>query len=77
MDYHGKDVCEVLNIGNPSMVAKRLDQKGVFLIEVCDLSPAEVTSKARKTQKMVFIDEPNLYRVIFKSDKPEAVVFQN
>ncbi|MCB1160542.1 MAG: hypothetical protein KDK45_23785 [Leptospiraceae bacterium] len=28
-------------------------------------------------QKLTFINEPNLYRVIFRSDKPEATKFQN
>lgn len=29
------------------------------------------------TQQITFINEPNLYRVIFRSNKPEAVKFQN
>jgi prophage antirepressor-like protein len=66
-----------LNIINPSRVVERLDKDGIFLLEICDLTPVKVTSRARKTQKMIFVDEPNLYRVIFKSDKPEAVAFQN
>jgi len=72
-----KDVCEALDIINPSRVVERLDKEGIFLVEVCDLTPVKVTSRARKTQKMIFVDEPNLYRVIFKSDKPDAVTFQN
>jgi len=61
-------VCEALHIINPSEC---------YLGRVCDLDLSEVTSRARKTQKMVFVDEPNLYRVIFKSYKLEAVTFQD
>lgn len=75
--FYLKDACEALHIINPSRVVERLDKHGIFSVEICDLTPAEVTSRARKTQKMTFVDEPNLYRVIFKSDKTEAVAFQN
>lgn len=79
-----KDACDILEIGNPSDVVKRLDPKGVDSIEgqngrskVCDLDSIEVTSKARKSQMMTFVNEPNLYRVIFRSDKPQAKAFQD
>ena len=48
--------------------------------------PTEVTrpnntkghiSTATQTYDMNYIDEPSLYRVIFKSKKPQAMVFQN
>jgi hypothetical protein len=46
-----------------------LDQKGVVL---SDPLPTD-----GGLQKLNFISEPNLYRVIFRSDKPEAVKFQD
>ena len=70
-----KDACDILEIENSRDVVKRLDPKGVDLIEgqngysnVCDLDSIEVTSRARKSQMMTFVNEPNLYRVIFRSD---------
>lgn len=63
-----KDVCDILEIGNPSRVIERLDSKGVTQINLL--------SNGGK-QKANFINEPNLYRVIFRSDKPEAKSFQD
>lgn len=62
-----RDVCDVLNIGNTSDVARRLeeDEKGVDLID----TPSG-------TQKMTVVNEPGLYNVILRSDKPEARDFK-
>lgn len=62
-----RDICDVLNIGNTSDVARRLeeDEKGVDLID----TPSG-------TQKMTVINEPGLYNVILRSDKPEAHDFK-
>jgi len=63
-----KDVCNILEIGNTSDVVKRLDEIGLDLIEV---------AFQKSKTKLYFINEPNLYRVIFRSDKPEAKQFQD
>jgi prophage antirepressor-like protein len=63
-----KDACDILEIGNPSDVVKRLDPKGVDSIE---------GQNGRSNQPANFINEPNLYRVIFRSDKPQAKAFQD
>jgi len=71
-----KDVCDILDI--KEFKTDRLDSKGVIQNRVTsDLDSIEVTSKARKTQTMNFVNEPNLYRVIFRSDKPQAKAFQD
>lgn len=62
------DVAKCLNISNPSNIIQRLDEAGLYLVEV---------SYDSGTKKLNFINEPNLYRVIFRSDKPEAKQFQN
>lgn len=62
-----RDVCEVLGIANSKNVAARLDadEKGVHLMD----TPGG-------TQKMTIVNEPGLYAVILRSDKPEAKDFK-
>lgn len=63
------DVCAVLEIKNNRRVAaKMLDQKGVR---------KTYTPTQGGEQELIFINEPNLYRVIFRSNKPEARTFQD
>lgn len=62
-----RDVCRVLNIANSKNVSARLDddEKGVHLVD----TPGG-------TQEMTIINEPGLYSVILRSDKPEAKAFK-
>ena len=62
-----RDVCRVLGMSNPTMVAGRLDddEKGVSQI----YTPGG-------PQEMTIINEPGLYAVILRSDKPEARQFK-
>lgn len=62
-----RDVCRVLNIANSKNVSARLDddEKGVHLVD----TPGG-------TQEMTIINEPGLYYVILRSDKPEAKQFK-
>lgn len=61
------DVCKILELNNVSQVRKRLKKDGVIINEVID-------SLGRK-QNSNFIDESNLYKVIFQSRKQEAEEF--
>ena len=63
-----KDVCEILGINNSKMVAARLDkdEKGVGQID-----------SLGGTQKTTIINEAGLYKVILRSDKPEAKKFMH
>lgn len=63
-----KDVCEVIGIRNHSNVVPRLeeDEKALHLVE-------DLNGKAQQT---VVINEPGLYNVILRSDKPEAKDFK-
>ena len=63
-----KDICDALEIGNPSDVARRLDSEGVDSIEVIDNRGVQ--------QKTNVVTEPGLYEVIIRSDKPEATQFR-
>lgn len=61
-----KDVCDILEIQNPTDVARRLKPEGVTRFNL--------GSRSGETN---FIDEKNLYRVIFQSRKPQAERFQD
>lgn len=61
-----KDVCKILDIRNVSQCKKRLSQKGICITD---------TLSRGGIQKLIFINESNLYKVIFQSRKPEAEAF--
>lgn len=64
-----RDVCDVLSIVNSRRVtAEILDLKGVRKTD---------TPTKGGNQLLTFVNEPNLYRVIFRSNKPEAKQFQD
>ena len=62
-----RDVCRVLGLDSPHKVAARLDddEKGRNLIPTLG-----------GPQEMTIINEPGLYAVILRSDKPEAKAFK-
>lgn len=62
------DVCSVLGVNRRSSEAFRLNEKGCSKIAV-------LTEGGM--QEVVFINEPNLYRIIFRSNKSQAIEFQN
>ncbi len=62
------DVCRALDIRNVSDCKSRLNQKGIAFIDT-------LTEGGR--QRMIFIDEANLYKCIFQSRKREAEKFQD
>ena len=62
-----KDVCKILKLTNSRKVTSRLNKDGVTISYIID-------SLGRK-QQATFINESNLYKVIFQSRKPEAEAF--
>lgn len=64
--FNLEDVCEILKIKDTKRAKARLDEQGV-----CDA----MTLTSSGFQKKDFISETNLYRLIFKSCKPEAEKF--
>ncbi len=62
------DVCKILDVDRTSNLIKSLDKKGWV--------KNQILTEGGK-QQLVFISEPNLYRVIFRSNKPEAKQFQD
>ncbi|ECK7391417.1 hypothetical protein FRN05_17395 [Salmonella enterica subsp. enterica] len=63
-----KDVCETLTVDRTSRLLRDLDKKG--------LADCHTLTNGG-TQQLSFVNEPNLYRVIFRSNKPEARQFQD
>lgn len=63
------DVADILDIKNSRDIIKRLEKDGVDTIYTTD--------KIGRRQELIFVNESNLYRIIFTSRKPEAQDFQN
>lgn len=61
------DVCKILGL-QPGATKNRLDEKGVSLIN---------TLTNGGMQQIVYVNEKNLYKVIMRSDKPQAEPFQD
>ena len=62
------DICKALDLSNPTMVAKSLDEDA--------LSSTEVIDSMGRTQNVNTINESGLYQCIFQSRKPEAKQFK-
>ncbi|WP_343597670.1 BRO family protein [Acinetobacter sp.] len=62
------DVCHILSVSRTSRLLRALDEKG--------MADCHIPTNGG-TQKLKFINEPNLYRIIFRSNKPEALNFQD
>lgn len=62
------DICRILDIKNVGDCKSRLDQKGIVLTD---------TPTKGGIQSLVYINEKNLYKVIMRSDKPQAEPFQD
>jgi len=66
--FNLSDASKSLGIVNSRNAVKRLQQKGVHTVD---------TLTSGGVQKLTFINEPNLYRLIFQSRKAEAEQFQD
>lgn len=65
--FNLENVCEILGIKNPEKAKERLlDKQGIY--DVITFTPTGY-------KETNFISETNLYRLIFKSCKPEAEKF--
>ena len=62
------DVCNVLEIKDRQKLRARLNARGMTLVP---------TPSKGGIQKTYFINEPNLYKTILKSDKPQARKFED
>ena len=62
------DLCRVLGLSNPTMVAERIDGDA--------LSRTEVIDSMGRTQTVAIVSEAGMYEVVIRSDKAEAVTFR-
>lgn len=62
-----RDVCRVLSLSNPAKVAQRLDE---------DEKDITLSYTPGGYQEITIVNEPVLYSVILRSDKPEAKTFK-
>lgn len=85
-DFHGNQIRVVMKDGNPwfvlSDLAKVMEIKNITNLKTrLDLDgfrQAEVVdNKGRRNPNTGIVNKANMYRVIMRSDKPEAVKFQN
>lgn len=60
------DVCKALELSNPSMIKSRLNEKGISNID---------TLTTGGKQKLLYVNENNLYKTIFQSRKESAERF--
>lgn len=66
--FYGLDVCNALDIKNPSDAYARLDAD--------DLGQAEGVDSRGRRQAFTIVNESGLYSLILRSDKPEAKRFK-
>lgn len=72
------DVCRVLDIKNSRDCKNRLNEKGVVTTDMGVQTGIKTDgSPAMQNVNMTFINESNLYKVIFQSRKPEAEKFSD
>jgi prophage antirepressor-like protein len=70
--FVAKDVCDALALGNPSQTLAGFPETETAIISNDSRSASGVEQK----RKMLVVNEPGLYRLIFQSRKPEAERFK-
>lgn len=72
-----KDICDALKL-KTWHISERLDPDMLIKVKVnvCDLGSKGVTSKARKTQRMLAVNEIGIYEALFASRRLEARKFR-
>lgn len=72
-----KDICDALNL-QVGKVSQRLnpDMMERIRIDVSDMRSRNVTSRARKTQDMLVVNEYGIYEALYASRKLEARKFR-
>ena len=83
VEYNGewwavlKDICKALDL-KTFKVAQRLDPSMLekIRIESCDIPSRDTTSRARKSQDMLIVNEMGIYEALFASRRLEARKFR-
>ena len=72
-----KDICDALGL-KTFKVSQRLNPEMLIRVRVdtCDIPSRDVTSRARKTQDMLAVNEIGIYEALFASRRLEARKFR-
>lgn len=70
-----KDICDALKLRTDN-VSNRLDPDMLIKVNVSDHFSKGVTSRARKTQRMLAVNEIGIYEALYASKKLEARKFR-
>lgn len=70
------DICRVLGL-QVTPTKNRLKQEGVSLIKGVSTTTNQYGVTTEQEVMLTFVNEQNLYRVIMRSDKPQAEAFQD
>ena len=71
------DICRILEIRNVSDCKSKLKRDGVVLTEGVSKTTNQYGVTTGQKVMLTFINEQNLYKVIMRSDKPQAEGFQD
>lgn len=71
------DVCRALDIKNPSDCKSRLSREGVVTAEGVSQTTNQYGTTTSQKVMLTYINEPNFYKCVFMSRKPNAEQFQN
>lgn len=71
------DVCRALDIKNPSDCKSRLYREGVVTAEGVSETTNQYGTTTTQKVMLTYINEPNFYKCVFMSRKPNAEEFQN
>lgn len=70
------DICQALGIANNRDTLSRLNQAGVGLTDIgVETGIKRNGTQAKQIVKATFINEPNMYRLVLRSNKPQAEPF--
>lgn len=74
----GGSICVILGLANVSQALSSLkeSEKDYFSLIDSDITNGDTSTGQRKIQPLLVVNEPGLYRLIFKSRKSEAEAFQ-
>ncbi|WP_249977602.1 BRO family protein [Vreelandella olivaria] len=80
--FCASDICHILGYRNSrDALAKHCRTESIEKYDTpsvkSDVAKRDITSRARRSQAMTFINEGNLYRLIIKSRKEEALRFES
>lgn len=76
--FRASELATALGFGNPRQaISTHVDNDDLQKLDIaCDVQELDGTSKARKTQKVNFVNESGMYALIFGSTKAEAKRFK-